>query len=198
MNTLILRSFLAAAILAPIIAPAELIIYKGTEKETVTGQNNGLRINSKVIVIINLDTGNYAPIGYAILNGNKRLSTTQQTNAHIVQVSGTQSKIITVISRIPNDCDAQERPGKEAVVLKGANAMLTVSSNSTVSFPKTLNNNGSGLSHSSSSGELVLTDGIVLLTFNKAETLASNNAGESFDIAYARLLASVEAHGYTR
>ena len=188
----------SACILVPMSSQADLLIYKGIERESITGETKALHINAKTFVIIDMETSNFARISYTTINGVKRLSTSQHTNAHVVQVVGANSRMFSVLSHIPTDCDAQESSGKEGVYLKGVNATLTVSSNATITFPKILTDSGGGLSHSKISGDPYLTEGSIVLAFNKVETLRSNNAGENLDAAFNRLVAYVESLGYTQ
>ncbi len=62
-------------------------------------------------------------------------------------------------------------------------------------FPKVLSDHGIGLSHSSS-GDPILDEGSIALVFSSAQTLASNSAGETLDIAFSRLVSYVQSLGY--
>ena len=196
MKKLIARSIVVAVMIAPMLTRAELLIYKGIERETDTGGNNSLRINSKAIVIIDHDTGNFGRILYTTINRVKRRATNQYTNAHIVQVVGLRGKTSSIITRIPTECDMQENPGHEGVYMKGTDATLAVGTGANVIFPRTLTDNGVGFHYSTSSGEPIVTDGTLVLVFSKAETVISNGAGETLDAAFARHLAYIESLGY--
>ncbi len=115
-----------------------------------------------------------------------------------MQVTGAHGKAYTTLAHIPNDCDAQENPGKEGVYLQGANATLKLNTNSTMSFPRTLTDSGVGLSHSTNTGEPYITSGSFLLVFNPGRTMTSNQAGETVDVALARIVAYVESLGYVQ
>ena len=198
MKNSIIRLILVATILTPLLTTAELLIYKGSETENIVGENNALRVNSRVFVIIDHDTANSASVAYATIGGTKRYTTSQHTNAHFVTVTGPGSKTYTVLAHIPNECDAQENPGKESVSLQGPNASVNVNTNSTIFFPKTLTDIGNGLSFSTSTGQPHLLAGKILLVFNQAQTMASNQAEETLEAALARLVAFVESLGYVR
>jgi len=86
----------------------------------------------------------------------------------------------------------------EAVYCKGANATLTLNTNSTVSFPRILSDHGNGLSYSHTSGQPLLDDGAFQLVFDRPSTIASNQRGEPLDSALARLTDYLESLGYTR
>jgi hypothetical protein len=190
-------SVIVIVLLRAYVAPGELLIYKGTDKETITGGYNGLRINSKEILILDHSTANFARILYTTFDGQKRYSTSRQTNAHFVEVTGLRLKTYTLISRVPSQCDADEHPGSEGIYLKGMNSTLNVGNNATISFPKILSDSGSGLSFSSESGQPRLVEGSSLVVFNQVETAASNTAGETLDQAFTRLLGTIQVQGYT-
>src|SRR5258707_11068011 len=121
MKNLIVRSLLAVLLLAPFTSPAELVIFRGVEKESPFGNGDNLSINWKVIVIVDHDSGSFSRIAYATIRGPKRYVTSQHTNSHIVQVLGLNGKTGSAVTRIPTDCEASESPGKESIYLKGPN-----------------------------------------------------------------------------
>jgi len=118
-------------------------------------------------------------------------------SSHIVELNGTNGKKQTAVTHIPTDCEAQENPGQEGIYFKGANATLTVNTGTTVSFPKVMTDSGNGLSHTQS-GAPYSVEGSSLFVFNQRETQSSNQAGETLDTAFARLVAQIESLGYTR
>jgi hypothetical protein len=195
MNKLVIFITLFTLALGASSSRAELIIYKGTEKEINTGANNGAPINWKLFVIVDPAAGSYARIRYASISGTKTHRILVATNTHIVLVVGADAKTYTAITHIPTDCQAQESPGVEVVSFKGLNAQLKVSAGSTIVFPKILTDVGVGLIHSSS-GVPILDDVRRTLTFSPAQTLASNTAGETLNAALARLVNEVTSMGY--
>src|SRR5215813_5952075 len=180
MKTFALCLCFCACLLLPSLSRAELLIYKGVEKDSFTGLNRAERISWKIFVIVDHGKGFYARIAYATLAGGvKHYSTVSRTNSHIVQVTGANGKLYSVLAHIPTECEASENPGREGVYLQGPNANLTVNTNKVTSaFARTFSDHGLGLAHSSSSGEPYISDGAVVLVFNQAETVASNSAGE--------------------
>jgi hypothetical protein len=101
-----------------------------------------------------------------------------------------------VLARTKSECETSESES-ESVFVKGPNVTLTVGTNQTTSFPRALTGSGGALFHTESSNEPVVVDGSFAVAFNKAETVASNVAGETLDAALARLVAYVESLGYT-
>src|SRR6266496_969544 len=178
---------LLAAILSPSIASAELLIYKGTETETVTGEYNGARYSLRLIYIVDHESANIGKITYYTLNGNKRHSKSTLTDAHFVTVPAANGKAYTVVSRVPTDCEAQSDPKSEGVYFAGLNATLKTNTNSTTVFPRVFGDSGNGLSFSTRTGEPLLVRGSLTLAFNQAETLRSNQAGETLEDALERL-----------
>jgi len=184
-------------LLSSFVCRGELLIYKGASKETFFGNFDQERRSLKVLLIIDHDAGYFSSISYTTINGNKRYTTSQHTNSHIVELNGTNGKKQTAVTHIPTDCEAQENPGQEGIYFKGANATLTVNTGTTVSFPKVMTDSGNGLSHTQS-GAPYSAEGSSLFVFNQRETQSSNQAGETLDAAFARLVAQIESLGYTR
>jgi hypothetical protein len=197
MKTIACHGVLLLALLTPAFSRAELLIYKELEKQTFTGEGEAVRTISKGYVIIDHFTGQFARVAYGTFFGAKHYWTWQETNSHIVQVTGAKGKIYSVISHIPTDCEAKQSDGNEALILKGANSTLTYNTGQTTSFPKTLNDYGLGLVHSSRTGTPAINEGTVVLVFSQSDTVASNAAGETVDTAFARLTAFVQSLGYT-
>lgn len=191
-------SLLALAIISIGIAPlshAELVIYKGTEKELNTLGNNGQPVTWKVFVIVDLDTGLYDRIRYATIQGTKLYRTLVQTNTHIVHLVSADARNYTAITHIPSDCQAQQSPGSESVSFRGLDAPLKINDNSTVMFPRSFTDEGVGLYHDSTNNAY-LDGASFILVFNSAQTLASNRAAETLDAAFNRLVAYVQSLGY--
>lgn len=195
MRFLLLRVLLAATLLGPVFARAELILYKGTRRDTFTGEGHGLTVNWKMILVVDHSTAQAARLEYTTVNGDKYYSVAKWTNTHFVQVAGTRGSY-TVIARPPTQCEMDGGATGEAVYCKGPNAALRINTNSTVIFPKTLSDRGSGLGYSSSSGQPILDEGFFQLTFDSPGTFSSNRAGESLDAAFGRITAYIESLGY--
>ncbi len=196
MKTLGRHFLLLAAILSPQIASAELLIYKGTETETVAGEYNGAHYSLRLIYIVDHDSANIGRITYYTLNGSKRHSKSTLTNAHFVTVPGANGKAYTVVARVPTDCEAQSDPKSEGVYLEGLNATLKTNTNATTRFPRMFGDSGHGLSFSTRTGEPLLVRGSLTLAFHQAETFRSNQAGETLEDALDRLARYVESLGY--
>lgn len=193
---LLLLLYFALLSALPVVAPAELLIYRGTERETVTGPNGGLRISPRVFVIIDHETGLYSRISYTTVNGFKRCSVFQPTNTHIIQVTGQNGRLFSAVTYLPTDCEAEAHPGSEGVAFYGANAPLTFLPHQTTSFPRTMTGHGMGLYHSNSSGQPYVSEGNEVLVFSQTETFKSNQAGEDLDAAFARIKAYIQSLGY--
>ena len=197
MKRILLQLTLSIAVFVPMLAPAELLIYKGVAKDNVTGAQGGLRVNWKFFLIIDHTSALFDVVSYTSINGIKHHTIDRTTNSHIVQVTGANGEVFSAITRIPSECEAEERPGNESVFFEGVNATLTVNENQTTSFPKVLIDHGVSLSYSSTSGQPFLREGAATFEFNQAETLKSNGSGETIETALARLAASVESLGYS-
>jgi hypothetical protein len=196
MKTCIFRLILAGTLLAPMLTHADLLIYKGTAKESYTGESHQIKVNSKVILIIDRDTANIARLQYATVNGNKTYYTSHTTNLHFVQIEAPSGKNSTAVTRLPSECEQKEDPGSEGVFLSGANGSLSPDGKATISFPKVLTAGGRGVFYSEQTTLPTLGESSMTVAFNSAETVASNNSGETLDSALARFEALVQSQGY--
>ena len=187
---------LAGLMLAPAVASAELLIYKGSETETVTGEFNAIRYSLKQIYIVDHDTASVGRIVYYTLNGNKRYAASTVTNAHFVTVTGSNNKTYTVVSRVQTDCEVQSGSTSEGVYFAGLNAVIKVNTNATETFPRKFSDSGNGLSYSRQTSQPRLTIGSFTLIFNQTETFRSNQAGETIEVAMDRLRSYVAGLGY--
>jgi len=184
------------ALLFPILAPAELIHYKGTRRDVSHGDGRSLSINSKVFMVVDSETANTTLIQYAALFGQKRYGLIQRTNMHFVRTSGSQNTY-TAIARPLSDCDREAGATGEGAFCTGADAQLTLRSGSSVTFPKLFKASGQGVSLSTPENP-ALVEGWFQVVYDRAATVASNDAGESFDEAIDRLIRQLEAQGYSR
>jgi hypothetical protein len=192
----LVRVLLAAMILAPAIAPAELVLYKGIRKDTYTGDGHARVLTLRMILIVDHDTAQAAYLNYATVNGVKHYSISHWTNTHFVQIAGARSSS-TAIARPPTQCEIDSGATGEGVYCVGANRTLTLNTNSTVFFPGMLSDRGNGLFYSNTSGEPILGEGAFHVVFDRPGTVASNKSGESLDAALTRLTAYLESLGYT-
>src|SRR5262249_40093718 len=114
----ILRLFILATITAFIAgsASAQLVIYKGTLKQSGTGQGVSIKLTSKLYVIVDHNTGHTAEIQYVSVNNSKMYDTDTETNLHIVQISGPKGKNIEALSQAANACDISEGNTNDLVI----------------------------------------------------------------------------------
>ncbi|HXJ61051.1 MAG TPA: hypothetical protein VNU68_30770 [Verrucomicrobiae bacterium] len=197
MRRFLLPLLFALSALTPAISSGELIVYRGTRRDNYNGSGHSLTVLSRLILIVDHDTAQAARLQYESVNGVKRYSTSQWTNTHFVEVTGTRVTY-TAIARMLTPCEIDSGATGEGIYCKGANATLTLNTNSTVFFPKILSDHGNGLGHSQISGEPFLDDGSFQLVFDRPGTLTSNQAGETLDAAFARFTAYLESLGYAR
>lgn len=198
MKKTILSTLVLSTLLVSMTVQAQLLVFKGAATDSYTGDNHSLRIASKLIVIIDYSTGNFARLEYATISGNKHYTTGTYTNAHLLHVAGPLSKPYTAVAHIPNSCDETENPNHEGVYFQGPDANLSINPGITVSFPKTLTAGGSGLFYASGSGNPVISQGSMLAVFNTKETTARNQAGDTLDSAMAGYIAYVQSLGYSQ
>jgi len=195
MKSLLLRVLLTTTVLSPAIAPAELVLYKGSRRDAFNSQGQTLTINWKTFLVVDHDTVQVASLQYGTISGAQRYSTNLWDRVHFVQVPGAKAHY-TAIARMPTQCEIDSGATGEAVYCKGIDAALTVSTGTTVTFPKILTDRGSGLGFSDVNGQPYLVAGSFKFVFDSAGTLQSNQAGETFDAALTRLINYVESLGY--
>lgn len=198
LKQVLIRAVITAVLVAPICCSAELLFYKGVERENIVGESHGLRFNAKSIIIIDRTSTNFARISYVSIRGIKRYVSSQFTNAHFVPIIGANEKTFTAITRIPSECQAQENPGHESIYLKGPDVLLKVGDGSTLPFPKILTGIGAGVSFAPGSNEPSMLEQSFLVSFNQAETNASHATNETLTAAVARVVGLLESQGYTQ
>lgn len=193
-----LRFFLLAGVAALIAgsASAQLIIYSGTLKQAATGEGVSVKLNLKAYLVVDHATGYAGLIQYVTFNGSKMYGTDTETNLHIVQFSGAQGKSDEALSQPPNTCDLEEGNTNDIVFVQGADSELTVTTNTTITFPKTLS--GGDTEIDSSSGSPISVTSSAVVSFNSAQTFISNGNGETLDAAVARISAILEGEGYVK
>jgi len=184
-----------AAVFIAASAPAELIIYKGTLRGSFYGQNLSEKLNFGFYLVVDYDTANVAEIQYASIRGNKFYSSNTETNLQFMEMNGPNGKTIQAISIPPNSCDTSEGITSAGVLAKGATSVLTINTNSTISFPKVLSGGGRGID--SSSGQPTYIENTVVVSFDSPDTLTSNENGETMDAAVTRLTNALQAQGYS-
>jgi hypothetical protein len=196
MRTLNLLAVIATVIFIVRPASAELIIYKGTLKQSATGQGVSRKVTSKFYLVVDHDTANIAQIEYTTVNGSKIYGTDVETNLQFDQVSAPKGKTIEAIAHSPNSCDTGEGDTVDSVFLKGTDGILGVNTNSTVTFPKILSGSGSVVSYSS--GPAIFVGSILMVSFDAAQTQLSNQNDEKLDSAVSRISAMLEGQGYNQ
>jgi hypothetical protein len=183
-------------LLTPMLASAELIIYKGTRKDSIMAEGHNLVLNSKLILIVDYASSQSTVFLYSSVSGIKRYSSTQLTNAHFVDVLGKSGNYLA-IAKSPDQCQIDSGVTGEGVYFKGRNANLKINKSSTASFPKIMSGQASGLGYSTNSGQPYLGEGTWKAVFDSSATIASNQDGETFDAAVARVTAQLESMGYS-
>lgn len=196
MRTLCLFIFASLVALLASPASAQLVIYKGTLKQTGTGEGVSVKLTSKFYLIVDSANGHVAEIQYVIINNSKMYATGTETNGHILQISAPKGKTIQAISQPPNDCDISQGNTNDLVFVQGADSQLTVNTGTTITFPKTLSG-GDTEADTSQGSPIVITSSLVV-SFDSAETLLSNGNPDTLDAALARISSLLESQGYVK
>lgn len=192
MKTSLTRAAALLAVAFTLNSPAELVIYRGTEQETITGNGLQQRLSATARLIVDRNTADVRLLISTTINGQKLYATGSLDDLQIVEVTDYKGKTTTALVRTQDDCDVEEGRTSVSVVFQGPNASLKVQTNSTISFPKTLS--GGGSSYGLDDGELVTAK--LAVSFDQAATQTANSATETVDQCLQRLAASLEARGY--
>ena len=195
MRTLCLSIAAAVAICVANRASAELIIYKGTLKQSAVGLGVNQKLNSQFYLIVDHDTANVVEIQSINFKGSKTYATSTETNLHFVQMSGAKGKTIQAIAHSPNECDVDEGASDDGVFVQGADATLTLQPGSTVVFPKTLSGTASQVSNSSGP---IYIESTLVVGFDTKQTPLSNGNAETLDQALTRISSILEGEGYQK
>ncbi len=192
MKILFLGAMIGSAILSIRPATAEVIIFKGTAKVNYIGQSQNVNLTFNLFLVVDDATADVGEILYSSSHGQKLYSTDTVTNLHIVQVSGSGGKIYSAVSRPPGDCDTNST--SEGVFLEGLVTTLKVNTNSSIYFPKTV----TAVERSyDSAPPASLANGTLTANFDSKNTLLSNSAGDSVDLAVTRLVTTLQSQGYS-
>ena len=193
MKALLLRIIAGALLLAAGAAPAELIIYSGTSKITRTGSAHTQQESLKLFVVVDHETANLTIVFFTSINGRKLYSSQTLTNQQFVEVIGLNGRTNIAISHPRSDCALSEGATSEGIFAQGAASTLAINTNSTVIFPKTMSSSGQSYYPDKASIDVAS----MTLSFDKANTFASNTTGEELEEAAARLSSLLEKQGYT-
>jgi hypothetical protein len=195
-KTLRLLFTVTAAVLIAGRASAELIIYKGTLKQSGLGQGVSQKLTSKLYLIVDHDTASVAQIEYTSVKGSKAYATGTTTNLQFDQVSAPKGKVTEAIVQPPSSCDTNDGNTSDIVIVKGADSTLAVNTNSTITFPKVLSGSDAEIDHSA--GPAIYVASSVVVSFDAADTHLSNQNGETLDAAVSRISAVLEGEGYIK
>jgi hypothetical protein len=183
-------------LLTPLLAKADVLIFKGARKDKMVAQCRKFTVSAKLTLIVDYESAKSAIVIYRSNNGIKRYSISYLANSHFVTVSGGQTNY-TLIARSPDQCQISSGSMTESVYFKGREAFVKFNAHSFVRFAKILSGYGSGLIYSTTSGQPGSYDATWTVTFNAPSTIASNEAGDTFEAALAKITAQLESMGYT-
>ena len=184
-------------LMLPVVTRADLLIFKGTAKESYTGEGHQIKLTSKVILILDRSTTNIARIQYGTISGFKTYYTAHTTNMHFVQIIGASGKLSTAVAFIPTECEQKDNPNSEGIFLSGANGTVTADGKAMIAFPKMLSGGGRGVFFSEQNHLPTMGESTMTVAFSQTDTVDSNNSGETPEAALARYEALVQSQGYT-
>src|SRR5262245_30703344 len=187
---------LLSVLMLPLISRADLLIFKGTAKETYTGEGHQIKLASKVIVILDRSTTNIARIQYGSISGFKTYYTAHSTNLHFVQIIGASGKLSTAVAWLPTECEQKDTPDTEGIFLSGPNGTVTADGKAMIAFPKVLTGGGRGIFFSEQNHLPTMGESSMTVSFSQIDTVNSNNSGETPEAALSRYEAMVQSQGY--
>ena len=184
-------------LMLPLVSHADLLIFKGTAKETYTGEGHQVKLTSKVILILDRSTTNIARIQYGSISGFKSYYTAHSTNLHFVQIIGASGRLSTAVAWLPTECEQKDNPNSEGIFLSGPNGTVTADGKAMIAFPKVLSGGGRGVFFSEQNQLPTMGESSMTVAFSQTDTVNSNNSGETPEAALARYEAMVQSLGYT-
>jgi len=173
-----------------------LVIYKGTLKQTLVGGGQSRPLSFGFYLIVDHDTANIAQIDYITVGTSKIFSTDTLTNLHFVEVDGSSGKTYTEFAQILTDCETNEGYTSEGVFVQGLNSVFAISTNSAITFPKTLSGSGGGVSFQNKFP--VYFTSALTVSFDATDSTLSSTHGETLDAALSRLSNMLTAQGYSQ
>jgi hypothetical protein len=187
MKSLVL--FLLAVLALPLSLRAELLIYRETERATVTGNGREVAVPVVNYVVHDLNSGQFGALGLFRVGAAKYYVLSNDTPGYIISGRGQY----TVFSQIANS-NTHPDVVMGCYFAKGRDSVLKLSTNATSNFPRTLKAINKTVRFSS--GVLATYESTSTLAFQAAETARANNAGDTTDVVLERLRQRFAAQGY--
>jgi hypothetical protein len=194
----ILFRFLAVlAVLNCLSASADLVLYRGSAKETFVGQGGTAQFKFGLALIVDHDTANVAYLEFGAVNGQLIYFSGTLTNMHFVTVTSAPGKTSTVVARPPTECDLAEGFDSESIFAKGDNSLLLINTNTatTILFARSFTSTGRSLD---TSDDPMLFERTFTAAFDKVQTPANNGSGATLEDVLAKLSTDVESRGYVK
>jgi hypothetical protein len=175
-------------------------IYKDVSTSTLIGNGNTLRVSSKGFFVLDLDGTNLTvtTITAFTLNGQKYFTVKPFQNYRAAQVFGPNGAAYYVIAKAESPGTSSASTLLESVYYQGKVSVATLDSSGPSYLPKTATSVAQNITYNAANGVTLAGTGSGTLTLDIKGSLASNNAGESFDSAVNRLAATFAQAGYTQ
>jgi hypothetical protein len=189
----------AALLLSLLPANASQVIYKSVGHQTLTGNGKITRITTKGFLVLQFGSnGNASAISAFTLNGQKLFTIVPLQNYSWVQVTGPNGAIYDVFAKAENPGTQFATTILESVFHQGKESLVIIDPSGPTALPRTFSSVGQNIFHNVSTGITLAGTAASTEFLDVKGSLTSNNAGESFDAAVARLSAIFVAAGYTQ
>jgi hypothetical protein len=176
------------------IAKADILIYSGSSTGKVTGLGSTYKVVTQSKIVVDMDTGFRAAVGWFTLKGQKLFSvdTIQPFRPTIIGAGGLK---ITVAAYGFMGYDTNGYFHVRNGFGRGVNTVLAITPNRRVDFPAIFQTTEQVVQAGPNGS--VAVEGKGVTTFLQAATQASNARGETLPEAIDRFTANIQAQGYT-
>jgi hypothetical protein len=193
---------LAGLLILPAATQAKVLVYRGTLTFVASAPPQSVLPNVlNYFLLVDPDTQKTTNIGYFINKAGKKelLAVTEGISTYFISAPGKQGKTVTAFtfSSSATFTDAQDF-SVLGITIYGTNSTIrfaTTGSSQFTNYPLALKGDLQVLNSSSSSSAFSLSRATV--TYQKAETIAINDAGTTIDDASKAISDQLAAKGYT-
>lgn len=189
-----MKRFLSLCLIfAAFITRADLLEFNFGGTASVFGDGISGATPIRGLMIYDTVTTNFTVVAFYT---NKAFVVDVSTNYLKVRVTGPRAKNCTILLNAMTTTDNNGKLLVNSEFFKGFDQTLVISSNKTFVFPPVLTSARSRAIVMGPHGGLVYGDGTFNLTYNKARTVADNNASLTMAQASANYQAFLLNHGY--
>ena len=197
MKKIFLGIGLALALL-PSGGRAELLFYQGNLRMERIGNGGRSAQTYQTTVVLDLTNGALAKISSFSARGFKLYSVEELDGLQVLAVAAPYRRTNSVVAQAQTTVDASNQVVVSSLFVQGANSRLAVKSGEVADFPRILNWDSREVSPFAGTdlSQTWFETGVV--AFRSSDTISSNKRGETLAEAEARLIAGLQAKGYSQ